>query len=251
MAKPQSLEEFLAWEPNFPEAYLGHGLLYKGTKAIFYGKYKSLKSMLVQNLGICLTRGEQWLGFRVPENGVSVLYLQLEIPHALLRRRYLRMTHGCGDSRQRYWIWTEHFLKLDSSAGYEELRKQIRDLEPQVLIIDPIYKVISGDIKEQSNIQPLLDNLDRLIEEFGISIILVGHTKKSALGDGKGKEEWGSDDLIGSSIFSAWADSIVKIERGDGYLRLKFDVIRHAEEDIGNLEVNISKDLEFTTKPRI
>lgn len=241
--EPQTLGEFLAWEPNFPEAILGQGILYAGTKAIVYGKYKSLKSMLVQHLGLCISRGQPWLGIDTPKDGATVLYLQLEIPHPLLKRRIMKMSRGSSWTRKPIVFWTEHFLKLDTPLGMMKLEKYLNQFQPNVLIIDPVYKILSGNILDAHAIQTLLDNMDKLIEKYGIAIVFVSHTRKPMKDAEAG---WGSDDLFGSMFFSAWADSVIMIERGDKKLRVKFDVIRHAEGDIEPVVVQIDEKLSFT-----
>ena len=92
--------------------------------------------------------------------------------------------------------------------------------------------------------QKLVDALDILIGKFGVSVILISHTRKGMMDMG----EWGSDDLIGSFVFSAWADTIIKVERrGGDRLGVKFDVVRHAEEELEEKEVMFNRDtLEFT-----
>lgn len=241
--EPQTLGEFLNWQPNYPEAIIGKGVLYAGTKAIVYGKYKSLKSMLVQHMGLCMADGKPWLGFETPPGGVPVLYLQLEIPHALLQRRIRTMSRGKRKMQSEIVFWTEHFMKLDTPLGLQQLEREIQKYLPAVIIIDPIYKVLSGNILDAHSIQVLLDNMDKLIAKYGCSIVLVSHTRKPIKDMDAG---WGSDDLLGSVFFSAWADSIIMVERGDGKLRVKFDVIRHSEEEIEPVLVAIDRELTFS-----
>ena len=65
------------------------------------------------------------------------------------------------------------------------------------------------------------------------------------------KQVWGSDEMLGASLFSGWADSIIFIERdGEKYEAvIKFDVIRHAEDNIEPISVEIHKStLEITTR---
>lgn len=240
--EPQNLRDFLEWEPEFPTPILGKGIMYAGTKVILYGKYKSMKSMIVQRMGLDIANGQPWLGIDTPQNGASVLYLQLEIPHTLLQRRIKTMTAGRWSTKKPIHLWTEHFLKLDTPLGMTKLRKQLTIHRPDVLIIDPIYKVLSGNILDAQSIKGLLDNVDTLIGEFGVTVVLVSHTRKPQQEEVIG---WGSDDLIGSMFFSAWADSVIQVERSQGKLRLRFDVVRHAEEEIEPLTVNIDKALTF------
>ncbi len=253
-SEPQSLEEMLAWTPNFPPAIIGNGLLYERTKAILYGRYKNMKSMLALDLGFSLSCGEPWIGFDTPPEGTSVLYFQLEIPYQLLRLRvsqswkYRKVQN---EKKKPFYFWTEQWLKLDQDAGLNLMRYQVKKLKPELLIIDPLYKVISGNLLSAFDAQRLIDNVDTLIGEFGVSVLLVSHTPKGITDMG----EWGSDDLIGSSFFSNWADTIIKVERkGGDRLQVKFDIVRHAMEELDPREVMFNRetltiDLIPTFKP--
>ena len=242
--EPQTLSEFLDWEPEYEEAILGKGILYAGTKAIVYGRYKSMKSMLVQRLGLDVANGTPWLGIETPPKGLPVLYLQLELPHARLQKRVIAMSNGQRWTKEPIVFWTEHFLKLDTPLGMAKLDSHLNRWRPRLLIIDPVYKVLSGDILDAHSIQVLLDNMDKVIEKYMCSIILVSHTRKPIkdMDNGGGRS---SDDLLGSVFFSAWADSVIKVEKGDGKLRVNFDVIRHAEEDIEPIIARIDTQLTF------
>lgn len=246
MPEPQSLREFLEWEPVFPTAMLGKGLLYAGTKAIIYGKYKSMKSMLVQRLGLSLADGQPWLGIETPESGVSVLYLQLEYPHPLLRERIKIMTKGKWKTKKPIIFWTQHYLKLDTVKGQSLLEQQLLKYRPDVLIIDPVYKVVSGNISDNHAMSTLVDYLDELIGQYNLTIVLVNHTVKPPTKEDK--PTWGSDDMIGGGIFSWWGDSIIKVERGDEALRIKFEVVRHASSEMKPVVVEIDKHLQFEPK---
>ncbi len=87
--EPQRLDEFLKWEPDYPEAFIGGGVLYARTKMIIYGRYKALKSMTLLGLARALAAGQPWMGFTTPARGLRVMYLQLEIPHSVSPRSLL------------------------------------------------------------------------------------------------------------------------------------------------------------------
>ena len=238
------------WKPDYPKAILGNGILYAGTKAIVYGKYKSMKSMLVQRLCLSITSGVPWLGFQTPSEGVSVLYLQLEIPHPILQDRILTMTNGIDTTKKEMLVWTEHYLKLDLPQGFERVKGYLEKYQPDVLIIDPIYKVISADLTRPHAVQIFIDNIDRLLSDYPITVLLVSHSVKpqQSKDDKLPPDVWGSDDMLGTTLFSAWADSVIKVERKDPELRVKFEVIRHAKVEIRPVVVCIDEQLTFPIK---
>lgn len=239
---PQELEAILAQPVYFPKALIGAGLLYEQTKMIVYGRYKALKSMLGLDMAFCLTTGRDWLGFDTPDQGISVFYLQLEIPYQLFRSRLSQSwSHRTRYDKklQPLRFWTQHRLKLDTAEGFNLLDHYLGVYQPDLLIIDPLYKVVSGNLLTALDMQRVVDALDVLIGRYGVSIILIAHSRKGIMDMG----EWGSDDLMGSALLDWWADTIIKVERrGGDRLAVKFDVVRHAEEEIEPKEVLFNRD---------
>ena len=244
---PQSLEDILSQPLNYPKAIVGGGLLYESTKMIVYGRYKSLKSMLALDLAFSMVTGNDWLGFKTDDEGSSVLYLQLEISYPLFRSRLSKTwlwRKQMSEIIKPLHFWTHHFLKLDQPNGIALLDHYLTEYKPDILILDPLYKVVSGNLLTVLDMQRIVDALDTMISKHKVSVILISHTRKGVMDMG----EWGSDDLIGSFVFSAWADTVLKVERrGGDRLALKFDVVRHAEEELEPKEVVFNRDtLELT-----
>ena len=245
MAEPRGIKEFISWKPEPLTPYIEKGLLYKQTKMLVYGKYKSMKSMLIQHLGLCLAKGEPWLGIQVHGPGLKVLYLQLEIPEKLLHRRLLKMLGGELETKQDILFWTEHVLKLDTNDGMRVLENWLKVHKPDVLIIDPLYKVLSVNMSDNHAINHVLDELDRIIEEYGVSIVLVTHSRKPGANEG---ETWGTDNMLGGVLLSAWGDSVLEVTRDNDALRVSMDVVRHAEDELQPVVVNVSAGLQFSIK---
>lgn len=242
--EPQELQDFLAWKPDYPEAILDRGLMYAGTKVVLFGKYKSYKSMLAIRFLLNVADGKPWLGFNTPKDGLDVLYLQLELPHPLLQVRFQDMTYGGGPTKKRLVVWTEHFLQLDTPQGMAKLETQLNRYEPKVLVIDPLYKVLSTNINEAHAMTTFFNNLDMVLDRHpGMSLMLVSHSRKSQLQPTEAV--WGSDELFGSTFISAWADSIIEVKREEKGLRVIFDVVRHARDEIESVFAPIDKRLEF------
>lgn len=249
MDEPETLEEILARKPNHPKKLIDSGILYEKTKLVIYGRYKALKSMLELDMAFALASGDDWIGFHTKPEGSRVFYLQLEIPYGLLRIRLAKTWKGRSGHQQpvdhkNLRFWTQHFLKLDSSVGIHLLDHYLQEHRPDVLIVDPLYKVLSGNLLQAVDVQRVLDTLDTFIAKYSLSVVVVSHTRKGEIDMG----EWGSDDLIGSVFLSAWADTIVKVERkGGDRLDVKFDVVRHAEEELEKREVLFDRNtLEFS-----
>jgi len=259
--EPQKWDEFLRWLPTYPDSIIGQGVLYQQNKMILYGKYKSFKSMMALYLMLCLASGTEWLGFKtVP---TKVMYLQLEMPHSLLHKRFRAMYDGWtaegNEVQEPFWMWSEPFLKLDSGDGVKRIRTYLDTYKPGLLIIDPLYKVLSGNILDPNQVRLLADAVDQIIADYGVSVMLCHHPRKPGLQTDGEPDPWGSDDMLGSAVFSWWADSILKLGRTDSKksssqssqkytkLVLSSDVIRYAEEELEPREVVFDRDtLQFT-----
>jgi len=245
VGEPQRLDDFLSWKPKKLKSFLSHGLMYEGSRLLLYGKYKSMKSMLAIRFALAMATGCPWLGFDGPDEGASVLHLQLEIPHQLLQNRVIQMTCGRDTTKKSLYFWTEHFVKLDADFGMSLVKRQIEKLEPEILVVDPIYKVISGNLLDAHAATQFLDRIDQLMADYPISVLMVNHTRKGV----QDEDVWGSDDMIGSSIFSNWADSVIRISKEvkerQTLITANFDVLRHAAKELEPREFTVTKDLDF------
>jgi len=242
LGEPQTLGDFLAWDAPPLVPIVDKGIMYEGSKVILYGKYKTMKSMMAMRFALAVSEGSDWLGFETSGNK-TVMYLQLEIPPNLLQRRFQAMNAIPSD---KVYIWTEPNISIDTDEGMAQVEDVIGAYQPDILILDPIYKVMSGNLVENSQVKIFIDRIDKLMNDFALSIMLVSHTRKGAY-----EEAWGSDDLIGGVFFSAWADSVIKLERVDHkQIRAHFEVIRHAEEEIPPRLFSVTDDIDFEWNTR-
>jgi len=256
--KVHGFREFRDWKPVYPPCIIGKGVLYKQGKAMLYGRYKSFKSLLAMYLLTAASDGVPWLGYETPSEGVSGLYVQAEMPHSLLHKTFFKMwsgwTKGANGAEPLVLptLATDFQLRLDMPSGLETLDKLIGERKPGLVILDSVYKMMAGDMRDSDAVRHFLNNMDRLIDKHGFALLLMAHSRKSAMEE----NEWGSDDLLGSVFFSAWADSVIKVTRQvtrEGKptldLTVDFSVVRYAEELLGEEEVALDeKSLQF--RPR-
>ena len=258
--EPQTLREIIEWQPPHRSAFVSDGVLYERTRLLIYGKYKSLKSIAVMNLAMCLANGADWLGLTTKP--CSVLYLQIEVPHDFLRKRLLKLisanTNGARpklDTIKPLWLWTEPYMKLDAGSGLAQLEEKLNRLKPDVLVVDPLYKVLSGNILDPNSMRDFSDRMDILTDKHNLTLVVAHHSRKSAPGivaSSSLDDTWGSDDMLGAAVLSYWADTVLKITRKGGKkeneARVTFDVLRHAEESLDPVEVLFDRNTLTLTK---
>ena len=159
---------------------------------IIYGRYKTLKSMTLLGMARSIAAGKPWMGFKTPEQGSRVIYLQLEIPHPLLHKRMTKMETAwdavdrkelLDRVRNNMYIWTEPLLKLDRAEGIGTIKHYVEMIEPAVVMIDPIYKTISGNILDPNHVREVCDQVDVMLSEFEVSVVFAHHARKSAISE--------------------------------------------------------------------
>ncbi len=97
-------------------------------------------------------------------------------------------------------------LDLGTDDGRARLEKIVRQNKLEVLVIDTLSWVATGNENDKSAMQPVLATLRYIAEEYGTAIVLLHHTRKtSQAGDMASVSERGR----GSSAIAAAADSIL------------------------------------------
>jgi len=212
-------------------------------RMIIFGDEGSWKSILALHTGHCIARGSKWLGFNTYSS--NVLRLQVELPMYIDRERLDKYCRGSKDIfiarnnntnitlaeldknatayayPDNYVSRTEQFIHIDESIGWESLLRNIRLVVsefpnlPLVIILDPLYKMFNRDINQETDVKPLLDKIDLIMEEMenvGISFIIVHHTRKAKSDESGIPIAMGSQDATGSRAWMRWADTILRID---------------------------------------
>ncbi len=241
-----TIHDLLAWTPPSNYRIVSGGVLNVKNRMIIFGDEGSWKSMLALHTAHCISRGSKWLGFRT--NPSNVLRLQVELPMYIDRERIEKYCAASKqifiakdghkditsaeldrlDSRATDYAYplvisrTEQFIHIDESSGWESLRKNIQmciqELPPLplVVILDPLYKMFNRNLSEETDVKPMLDKIDLVMEDAsdyipGVSFIIVHHTRKAITDSGK-PISMGSQDATGSRALVRWADTVLRID---------------------------------------
>lgn len=244
--KARTLAEILALKIQKREEYVGEGLLTADSRMVIFSKWGIGKSLLTFDLCYSIATGKPWLGF--PTSKVPVMLAQVEIPEEMFQERVAKyVSHNGSYTPDNFHVVTEPYLKIDKPSSYNELRLLIQFYKPKILVIDPLYKIYSGNIADNNQIQMLLDRLDELKAEFKLSLILIGHTRKPRPDVDPDAQDWGQE-LIGGSFIMNWVDTAIALQEvGENMIRMHFTKTRHAREIIHPFNVRFNRDtLRFT-----
>lgn len=150
-----------------------------GDKILIVGSSKARKSFFALQLALSLATGRKFLDAFVPQPRKTLL-MQLEIQDNHFHRRVNRMCEA---------------FDLDSLKGNLAIvngRGAIKDMEavsyyvnqvkPEVLIIDPIYKLLEGDENTAEAWRETLRGFDLICQKHKTAVIYVHHDAKGVPG---------------------------------------------------------------------
>ena len=208
-----SLADYAADPPPLPEELI-QGVLRRGHKMLISGSSKAGKSFLLMELSIAIAEGKPWLGF--PCRKGRVLYVNLEIDPASCVNRFIRIYDALGYDRSHIddviiWNLRGHAVPLDQLVP--KLVRRVRDQHLDAIIIDPIYKVITGDENSASDMAAFCNQFDRICNETGCSAIYCHHHSKGVQGAKRAM-----DRASGSGVFARDPDAqldMIELELSD------------------------------------
>lgn len=226
------VSDFLAL-PIQETPYYIKGWLPKQGKMILYAPAKSGKSFLAIQAARCIGAGAPFLGMETTR--ARVLYIQCELSLILLRRRLLA-------SQKQYdnvFVGTTYAIKLDTEHGQGMLISAMEAIHPDVVILDPLYKMIAGDENEAEDVLRVFNFLDSVIGIYECSFLVIDHSGKDS-----------SRRARGSSVKEDWVDSEVemrKLKETPSEFKVEFSpkLMRHIESNETAKFTATMRDFEF------
>lgn len=157
------------------------------------------KSMLSVQMTISLLHGIPCLGRRTPKAVRSILIYNLDEPQGAVSNTVKNLMSGM---KPKEGIMLSNAMSLMLPRDINNVEKDIDDLKPALVIIDPLLRAVGGgDIKENSVTGKFIDGLRRLQRKYSCAILIIHHSVK----DPARKKEDTSSWLNGSTdLNSAW-----------------------------------------------
>lgn len=193
--------------PPEPLPELIEGILRVDSKMIIAGPPKAGKSFLLIELAIAIAEGGTWLGCKCAQG--RVLYVNLELHKDSCTRRFaaaykvmdIPVRHNDFIDRWNLRGCTEPMDKLTP-----KLIRRAKDRGYALIIIDPIYKVLTGDENSASDMAQFSCYFDKIAKECGCAIAFCHHHSKGAQGDKRSM-----DRASGSGVFTRDTDALVDL----------------------------------------
>ena len=183
---------------------------------ILGGEPKCCKSFLALDIAVSVAAGCPCLRqFPVPRSG-KVLLFPAEDSLPVVRQRL----EGIATAAQVPFaalpieVITAPTLRLDIPADRERLTNTVEQLQPILLILDPLIRLHRVDENDATQIAGLLSFLRQLQRQFKLAVLLVHHARKDSNSSRPGQALRGSSELHG------WGDSNLYMRRKGAQLTL-------------------------------
>lgn len=232
---------------NLPELAppLIDGVLRQGHKMLIAGPSKAGKSYALIELCCAIAEGKKWLEWNCTQG--KVMYVNLELDRASCLHRFKDVYTALGiapDNLSNIDIWNLRGRSVPMDKLAPKLIRRASKKNYIAIIIDPIYKVITGDENSADQMAHFCNQFDKVCTELGCAVIYCHHHSKGAQG---GKRSM--DRASGSGVFARDPDALidlVELELNDDILKqeknkavckvcegwlYKYDKLYHASQD--------------------
>lgn len=202
----ESLES--VWE-QLPELAppLIDGVLRQGHKMLIAGPSKAGKSFALIELCISLAEGIKWLGFNCAQG--RVLYVNLELDRASCLHRFKDVYTTLKvkpNNLSKIDIWNLRGRSVPMDQLAPKLIRRAQKKNYIAIVIDPIYKVITGDENSADQMARFCNQFDKVCTELGCAVIYCHHHSK---GSQSGKRSM--DRASGSGVFARDPDALLDL----------------------------------------
>lgn len=241
---PESMAD--VWD-NLPELAppLIDGVLRQGHKMLIAGPSKAGKSYALIELCCAIAEGKKWFEWNCTQG--KVMYVNLELDRASCLHRFKDVYTALGiapDNLSNIDIWNLRGRSVPMDKLAPKLIRRASKKNYIAIIIDPIYKVITGDENSADQMAHFCNQFDKVCTELGCAVIYCHHHSKGAQG---GKRSM--DRASGSGVFARDPDALidlVELELNDDILKqeknkavckvcegwlYKYDKLYHASQD--------------------
>ncbi len=253
---PEGMEDI--WN-NLPELAppLIDGILRQGHKMLLAGPSKAGKSFALIELCCAIAEGRNWLGFNCAKG--KVLYVNLELDRASCLHRFKDVYTALNWEARNLSnidIWNLRGKSVPMDKLAPKLIRRAAKKNYAAVIIDPIYKVITGDENSAEQMANFCNQFDKVCTELKCAVIYCHHHSKGAQG---GKRSM--DRASGSGVFARDPDALldmVELELSESVIKQQKNAavcqvyMQEPElEDVGQDEALSSKVLAELAKKRI
>lgn len=223
LSEPEGLDSVWDAMPELAPPLID-GVLREGHKMLVAGPSKAGKSFALIQLCVAIAEGRPWFGFPCTQG--KVLYVNLEVDRASCLHRFKDVYNALQQSPsnlKNIEIWNLRGKSLPMDALAPKLIRRSQKKGYKAIVIDPIYKVITGDENSAEQMAKFCSQFDRLAAELQCAVIYCHHHSK-----GSQSQKRSMDRASGSGVFARDPDALLDLIQLD----VKEDAMENQEDGV-------------------
>lgn len=202
-----SADELLTIEYE-PIKYIVQDIIPEGGLVYVCGSSGSFKTFFLIYTALSCLKGSKILN-EFETKKCRVLYIDEENRERRMKERILHLSNGLNMDLEElcdFKLWICENFKLGDPENLEQVKKEIEDFNPELIIVDSISKVFRGEENNVNHVKLIYDWIKPTIIKNEVTWVFIHHTRKKS---GTTKK----DDMAGSREFSAMADCVLTLDK--------------------------------------
>jgi RecA-family ATPase len=217
LPEPETLSS--VWD-NLPALSppLIEGVLRQGHKMLLAGPSKAGKSFALIELCCAIAEGRKWVNWICTQG--KLMYVNLELDRASCLHRFKDVYTALGwspDNIANIDIWNLRGKSVPMDKLAPKLIRRAQKKNYIAIVIDPIYKVITGDENSADQMAHFCNQFDRVCSELGAAVIYCHHHSKGVQG-----QKRSMDRASGSGVFARDPDvllDLIELDLNDNIMK--------------------------------
>lgn len=181
------------------------GVLRQGHKMLMAGPSKAGKSFALIELCVAIAEGRKWINWKCAQG--RVLYVNLELDRASCLHRFKDVYQRLNippKNLKNIDLWNLRGKAIPMDKLAPKLIRRAQKNDYIAIIIDPIYKIITGDENSADQMAAFCNQFDIVCNELKSAVIYCHHHSKGSQGQKKA-----IDRSSGSGVFARDPDAVL------------------------------------------
>ncbi len=214
-----SFKSFMSTKRKIP--FIVPGFFGYNTINVIAGLQESRKSWLLLDLAVALASGTPWLG-KWPCARLKTIILDQERPSEEMQRRLDALIAGRGlkeDDMEGFLIpkaGLEPPFKLNLDPSFQAFEKMIDEVRPEVVIVDSLKTIQSGDINSNADMQRLFERVKMLRLKYKTAFVILHHENKGTYSAIREKHIVTAENIEGSGVINQVPEGLFIARNFDG-----------------------------------
>jgi hypothetical protein len=203
-----SVRDLLALEDD-PNRWIVPDLIQKSNRIMVFGEGGHYKSALVFDLCVAVASGGNLIREIAVRQHGPVLINSTEGSLFDNKNRLLShmRAHGVNPVDLPLFFCQQPYC-LDDAQDIHALELEIRRIKPVVVVLDPLDSFFSGDENSAKETKALRRTVDRMIDEYKCTFVVIHHQAANVGKDGKELRA----KPRGSTAWYGWADAVLHVK---------------------------------------